>query len=101
MFELGPANEFGMAKDFEAIRGVHVSPNDEVERRGAAPTSNNAALSQSSTPLLRSPKMQLPRSLEPIVRRFEPQHRLICYLQDQYMASARESRSLHRTAEGG
>jgi hypothetical protein len=41
--------------------------NDEVERRGVAPTSNEADLSQSSTPFL-AYRRRDPRSLEPIVR---------------------------------
>src|SRR5580658_1691500 len=46
-----------------------VSSNDEVERRGVAPTPNEAALSQSSTPSL-AYRRRNPRSLEPIVRRW-------------------------------
>src|SRR5713101_8062440 len=42
-------------------------PNDEVERRGGAPTANEADLSQSSTPSLAHRKCDS-RSLEPIVR---------------------------------
>ena len=41
--------------------------NDEVERRGAARTSNEADLSQSSTPSL-AHRRCAPRSLEPFVR---------------------------------
>src|SRR5580658_4417410 len=44
-----------------------VSSNDEVERREVAPTSNEADLSQSSTPSL-ARRRRDPRSLEPIVR---------------------------------
>ena len=44
-----------------------IGPNDEVERRGAAPTSNEADLSQSSTHSL-SHRRRDPRSLDPIVR---------------------------------
>jgi hypothetical protein len=49
-----------------------LGPNDEVERRGVATSTNEAALSQSSTPSL-AQRRRDPRSLEPIVRRF---HRL-------------------------
>jgi len=52
MLEFAPADEFGIAKDFEATRGIHVSPNDQVERRAVAPTQNEAGLFQSSTPSL-------------------------------------------------
>ncbi len=44
------------------------SANDEVERRGASPTPNEATLSQSSTYSL-AHRRRDPRSLEPIVRR--------------------------------
>ena len=44
------------------------SSNDEVERRGAATMTNEADLSQSSTPSL-AHRRRGPRSLEPIVRR--------------------------------
>src|SRR5260221_14455490 len=44
-----------------------MSSNDEVERRGFAPTTNEDALSQSSTPSLPYRSCG-PRSLEPIVR---------------------------------
>ena len=43
-------------------------PNDAIERRGAAPMTNEADLSQSSTPSL-AHRRRDPRSLEPIVRR--------------------------------
>src|SRR5665213_972218 len=43
------------------------TPNDEVERRGTSPTSNEADLSRSSTPSL-AHRRRDPRSLEPIVR---------------------------------
>jgi len=43
--------------------------NDEVERRGAAATANEADLSGSSTSLLGPTKTRLPRSIQPIVRR--------------------------------
>ena len=43
------------------------APNDEVERRGASPASNEGTLSQSSTPSL-AHRRRDPRSLEPIVR---------------------------------
>jgi hypothetical protein len=42
--------------------------NDVVEQREGAPISVEGDLSQSSTPLLGSPEMILPRSLEPIIR---------------------------------
>ena len=44
-----------------------VSSNDEVERRGASPASNEGILSQSSIPSLVHRRRD-PRSLEPIVR---------------------------------
>ena len=50
MLEFAPADELGVAKDLEATRRVHVSPNEEVERRGNAPMSNEADLSRSSIP---------------------------------------------------
>src|ERR1700733_12983682 len=46
------------------------SPNDEVERRGIATTTNEASLSQSSTSSL-AYRRHDPRSLEPIVMRSE------------------------------
>ena len=46
---------------------VDIAPNDEVERRGDAPPSNEADLFQSSTPSL-AHRRRDPRSLEPIVR---------------------------------
>jgi hypothetical protein len=52
-----------------------VSPNDEVERRGGALPTNEADLFQSSTSLLGSSEMILPRSLEPIVRQQAIGHR--------------------------
>src|SRR5580692_3241041 len=42
-------------------------PNDEVERRGASPASNEGTLSQSSTSSL-AHRRRVPRSLEPMVR---------------------------------
>ena len=48
-----------------ALSGIEVA-NDEVERRGASPTTNEADLSQSSTPSL-AQRRRNPRSLEPIV----------------------------------
>ena|ERR1700722_4764316 len=58
--------------------------NDEVERRGASPASNEGTLSQSSTPSL-AHRRRDPRSLEPIVRvRFAiPLTRSQCYRQLQ------------------
>src|SRR5271155_1888888 len=44
-----------------------MAPNDEVERRGASPASNEGTLSQSSIPSL-AQRRCAPRSLEPIVR---------------------------------
>ncbi len=44
-----------------------MSHNDEVERRGASPTTNEADLSQSPIPSL-AYRRRDPRSLEPIVR---------------------------------
>jgi hypothetical protein len=44
-----------------------MAPNDEAERRGVAPTTNEADLSRSSTPSL-AQRRRGPRSLEPIVR---------------------------------
>ena len=43
--------------------------NDEVERRGASPESNEGTLSRSSTPTM-AHRRRDPRSLEPIVRRY-------------------------------
>src|ERR1700722_6486952 len=43
-----------------------MGPNDEVEGRGASPTTNEADLFQSSTPSL-ADRRRPPRSLEPIV----------------------------------
>jgi hypothetical protein len=43
-----------------------LSPNDEVERRGASPASNEGTLSQSSIHSL-AHRRRDPRSLEPIV----------------------------------
>src|SRR5580698_1834932 len=48
-------------------RRLIMGPNDEVERRGASPASNEGTLSQSSTPSL-AHRRRGPRSLEPIVR---------------------------------
>src|ERR1700735_3011151 len=48
--------------------GIVLAPNDQVERRAVAPTTNEADLFQSSIPLHGSTEMILPRSLEPIVR---------------------------------
>src|ERR1700722_20593266 len=48
--------------------------NDEVERRGASPASNEAALSESSTPSLAHRRRYGPRSLEPNVRGRFPSH---------------------------
>jgi hypothetical protein len=48
-------------------RRMPVLPNDEVERRGALLTSNEADLSQSSIPPWLA-EYATPRSLEPIVR---------------------------------
>lgn len=50
-----------------ALRWSYWTPNDEVERRGVAPTSSEAVLSQSSTPSL-AHRRRSPRSREPIVR---------------------------------
>src|SRR4029077_16300209 len=44
-----------------------IAPNDEVERRGASPASNEGTLSQSSTPSL-AHRRRDPRSLQPFVR---------------------------------
>jgi len=49
------------------MRASFLTPNDEIERRGAAPTTNEADLSQSSTSSFGLPKTR-PRSLQPIVR---------------------------------
>jgi hypothetical protein len=46
-----------------------VPPNDEVERRGDSPASNEGSLSRSSTPSS-AQRRRGPRSLEPIVRGF-------------------------------
>ena len=49
-------------------RTLYCALNDEVERRGVAPTQTKLTLSQSSTPSLAHRRCH-PRSLEPIVRR--------------------------------
>ena len=49
-------------------RSFILTPNDEVERRGVAPQSNEGTSSPSSTPSL-AYRRRDPRSLEPIVRR--------------------------------
>ena len=55
-------------RDLQEFVGTrHGASNDEVERRGNASTSNEAHLSQSSTPSL-AHRSCGPRSLEPIVR---------------------------------
>src|ERR1700722_15814018 len=48
-------------------KGPHMPSNDEVERRGVAPTTNEADLFQSST-LALTHRRHAPHSLEPIVR---------------------------------
>jgi hypothetical protein len=50
------------------VAAVLIASNDEVERRGASPASNEGTLSQSSIPSLAHRRCD-PRSLEPIVRR--------------------------------
>ena len=47
--------------------GATVGSNDEIERRGASPASNEGTLSQSSTSPL-ADEDPTPRSLQPIVR---------------------------------
>src|SRR5258708_39147741 len=55
------------AKTTFAVR-ADMTLNDEVERRGASPASNESTLSQSST-TSRADRRCGPRSLEPFVRR--------------------------------
>jgi hypothetical protein len=59
------------------------TPNDEVERRGASPASNEGTLSQSSTYSF-AQRRRDPRSLEPIVMR--------------YLRGLEEARLLYRNA---
>ena len=58
-----PKNMKGLTKTM-----AFMAPNDEVERRGASPASNEGTLSQPSTPSLAHRIRQPPRSLEPFVR---------------------------------
>jgi hypothetical protein len=48
--------------------------NDEVERRGSAPTPTEADLSQSSIVSLGHRRRDHPRSLEPMVRKQHAEH---------------------------
>jgi hypothetical protein len=57
----------------EVVR-IEKAANDEVERRAAATTTNEADLSQSSISLYGSPQILPQRSLEPFVRRLRCQH---------------------------
>jgi len=51
---------------------VSLVHNDEVERRGSSPASNEGSLSKSSNPSLANRRRD-PRSLEPIVRMHRPE----------------------------
>jgi hypothetical protein len=53
----------------EATVRLSMTPNDEIERCGVAPTPNEADLPQSSTPSLAHRSYDPRESLEPIVRR--------------------------------
>jgi hypothetical protein len=62
-------NKSNCFANFHVIAPRPSGHNDEVERRGAAPPTNEADSSRSSTRSLAHRSCVAPRSLQPIVRR--------------------------------